>query len=117
VSTPRPLNDEEKSVAWAILSGAEVEELDALRAQLDAAVAVNPCECGCPSIGISVDRERARPTSYSGRPVAETPWEYGAIMVWIDDGCLSNLEIYGWDETPPEDWPDPSAFETFERYP
>jgi hypothetical protein len=91
---PRPLTEHEKAVAWTILSGAEVDELDVLREQLDAAVATDRCTCGCPSLGIAVDSTRARPTSYSGRPVAEVPWKDGAIMVWIDDGWLSNLEIY-----------------------
>ena len=36
-------------------------------------------------------------------------------MVWIDDGWLSNLEIYGWADEPPTDWPDPATFEEFKR--
>jgi hypothetical protein len=120
VSYPRPLTEHEKAVAWTILSGAAVDELDVLREQLDAAVATDRCTCGCPSIGIAVDAALARPTTYSGRPVAEVPWKDGAIMVWIDDGWLSNLEIYGWlgvedGDEPPDEFPDPSDLRGFWR--
>jgi hypothetical protein len=116
MSFPRPLTDAEKSVTWSILSGAGVDELDVVRQQLEAAVATDQCDCGCPTIGIAVDAARARPTSYSGRPVAETPWEHGSIMVWIDDGWLSNLEIYGWEDEAPSEWPDPATFGEFWRF-
>lgn len=105
---PRPLTDTERGVAPRVLELAEVRELDRLRAQLDVAVASEPCPCGCPSIGMSVDVDEAQRTSYSGRPVAEAYYESGAVMVWVDDGLLSNLEVWWWSDEAPTEWPSPA---------
>jgi hypothetical protein len=101
MSFPRPLTETEKAVTLRVLELGEVAEMPILRSQVEAAIAASPCPCPCPSLALDVDRERATPTSYSGRPVAEAYYDGGAVMVWVDDGWLSNLEIHWWsDETP-----------------
>jgi hypothetical protein len=94
VSFPRDLTVTEKAIAWNLVEGAELSELNVLAEQLEAAQAVSKCECGCPTISLAVDSERARPTSYSGKPVATADYDGGSIMIWIEDGWLSHLEIY-----------------------
>jgi hypothetical protein len=42
---------------------------------------------------MAVDASRARPASYSGKPVATADYDGGGIMVWVEDGWLSHLEI------------------------
>jgi hypothetical protein len=106
VAFPRPLSDTEKAVAWKLLQGAGVPELDVLAAQLDAAWATSKCECGCPTISMAVDASRAKPTSHSGKPVATADYDGGSIMIWIEDGWLSHLEIYWWSDEAPTEFPD-----------
>src|SRR5918997_3445572 len=101
VSFPRPLTATEKAVASNLLEGARVPELDILSVQLEAAQALSACECGCPTISMGVDPAHARPTSYSGKPVATADYDGGSIMVWIEDGWLSHLEIYWWSDDAP----------------
>ena len=102
---PRPLTATERSVTWNLLERAGVPELDVLAQQLEAAQVVSKCECGCPTISMSVDSTRARGTSYSGKPVATADYQGGSIMVWIEDGWLSHLEIYWWSDDPPTEFP------------
>src|SRR5687768_1398496 len=103
---PRPLTDTEKAIAWDLLNGAGVRELDILAQQLTAAVATRKCECVCPTISMAVDRSHAKPTSYSGTPVATADYDGGSIMVWIEDGWLSHLEIYWWSDDAPTEFPE-----------
>jgi hypothetical protein len=80
VSFPRPLTAAEKAIAWNLLEGAGVVELDVLAEQLEAAQAVSKCECVCPTISMAVDAAQARPTSYSGKPVATADYDSGSVM-------------------------------------
>lgn len=80
-------------------------ELDVLREQIEAGIATAPCACPCPSITLAVDRERARPISHEGRLDLEVYYESGAVMVWVDDGWLSNLETWWWSDDPPPEFP------------
>ena len=105
MALPRPLTATERAVAWNLLEGAGAPELDVLTRQLDVAVATGKCECGCPTISIAVDDTRALPTSYSGQPVATADYDGGSVMVWIEDGWLSHLEIYRWSDEVPTAFP------------
>jgi hypothetical protein len=106
VPFPRPLTATEKAVAWNLLERAGAPDLDVLAAQLDAAYATRKCECVCPTISMAVDASRAKPTSYSGTPVATADYDGGSIMVWVEDGWLSHLEIYWWSDDVPTEFPD-----------
>lgn len=80
-------------------------ELDLLREQVEAGIAVSPCACPCPSLNLSVDDTRARAISHEGRLDLEVYYETGAVMVWVDDGWLSNLETWWWSDDPPTAFP------------
>jgi hypothetical protein len=102
---PRPLTATERAVAWNLLEGAGVAELNVLAEQLDAAHVTNECGCVCPTISMGIDPSHARPTSYSGKPIATADYEGGSIMVWVEDGWLSHLEIYWWSDEAPTQFP------------
>ena len=35
----------------------------------------------------------------------EVYYDTGAVMVWVDDGWLSNLETWWWSDDPPREFP------------
>jgi hypothetical protein len=96
---PRPLTDVEKAAARKVLELNDTGEVDILREQLEAAVATH-CDGHDPSIGIEVDHDKAKPISNRAYLNASAVWERGSIMVWIDDGWLTYLEIDWYGETP-----------------
>lgn len=102
---PRPLNDTEKAVLLRVFELTDAPDGDALREQVEAGIATSPCTCPCPSITLAVDHERARPIAYEGRLDLEVYYGSGAVMVWVDDGWLSNLETWWWSDDPPTAFP------------
>jgi hypothetical protein len=46
------------------------------------------------------------PVSYSAQPVGTADYAGGSIMVWVEDGWLSHLEIYWWSDDAPIEFPD-----------
>jgi len=105
MSYPRALTDTEKGVLVRVLEISDVPEMNKLRAQIEVATATLPCNCPCPSVGLAVDPKRAQPISHEGRLDVEVYYETGAVMVWVDDGWLSNLETWWWSDDPPSDFP------------
>jgi hypothetical protein len=105
VAYPRPLTGVEKAIALRVLEMAGAPEMDRLRGQVEVAVATQPCSCPCPSVALAVDHERAEPISHKGRFDAEMYYDTGAVMVWVDDGWLSNLETWWWSDDPPQEFP------------
>ncbi len=112
---PRALTETERAIAQDLLAGAELPELDLLREQLDVAQAVGRCECGCPTISLLVDHSQAHPASYSGKPVATADYDGGSIMIWVERGWLSQLEIYWWSDDPPRALPPPDQLQNHRR--
>jgi hypothetical protein len=106
VPHPRPLSATEKAVARNLLEGAGAPELEVLAGQLAAAYATRRCECVGPTISMAVDAPQAKPVSYSGKPVATADYDGGSVMVWVEDGWLSQLEIYWWSDDAPTEFPE-----------
>ena len=99
---PRPLNETEKAVLIRVFEMTGAPELDALHEQVEAGIATRPCECPCPDVSLAVDQATARPITLGGRLDLQVYYDTGAVMVWVDDGWLSNLETWWWsDDTPP----------------
>lgn len=105
VEYPRPLTETEKAVLLHVLEMTDAPEMDKLRGQVEVATATHPCACTCPSIGLAVDPRQAQPISHEARLDMEVYYETGAVMVWVDDGWLSNLETWWWSDDPPLDFP------------
>jgi hypothetical protein len=105
VSYPRPLTDAEKAMMLRGLEMTQAPDLEKLRGQVEAAVATAPCDCPCPSVTLAVDHARAEPIAQLGRLDVEVYYDTGAVMVWVDDGWLSNLETWWWSDDPPQEFP------------
>jgi hypothetical protein len=105
VPCPRPLTDAETAITLRVLEMAGAPEMKKLQRQVAAAIATHPCSCPCPSVGLAVDKAKAEPIAYEGRFDAEVYYETGAVMVWVDDGWLSNLETWWWSDDPPREFP------------
>ena len=107
----RPLTSPERAILDFLLT-AEFQGRAALRAQADHARVTGRCSCGCATVDLTVDRTAAPPAQVSKSMVAEamsSDGEYG-LLLFVDDGYLSSVEIYGNVAEPPPEFPPPSAF-------
>ncbi|PZS34728.1 MAG: hypothetical protein DLM59_04240 [Pseudonocardiales bacterium] len=110
VDDPRRLISAESAVL-ALLLSVEFPGVDALRVQARSAAVVGGCDCGCPSIALSVPADAPLASGLSSRlapaegvvsPLGEgVP---GEIILFVDDGRLSYLE-YVYCDAPPTRWP------------
>jgi hypothetical protein len=115
---PRPLTTRESEVLQTLLSF-EFNGCEELRGQAGYVTVVGRCGCGCASIDLDVDRSET-PSSKADSPIpAEGTWHIesgdvgGGIILLLDDGWLSYLEIYGNSDDPPAEFPPPHRIEFF----
>jgi hypothetical protein len=109
----RPLAEEERAALDFLLT-ADFPGVDELRLQAPAMQVVGRCPCGCATIEFEVDADRAPaavvvprvPVEASG---ADKPF---GLLLFVDDGHLSSLEIWSTDDEMWDTFPPPSAFET-----
>ena len=107
---PRPLNETERSLV-EILLAPDFPGSKELRAQIPDAVVVGTCDCGCPTVDISVSSSAPRSGAngplapYEGRvtPLQDEP--VGEILLFLDAGYISSLEYVFYADPPPKDWP------------
>jgi hypothetical protein len=102
---PRPLLPIERDTLRALLDCADFPGRDELVAQVESATVVGYCPCPCATIDLEVDRslprgpylpDRVIPTEASVLDAAgET---IGGIIVFVDEGYLSSLEIFDYGE-------------------
>jgi hypothetical protein len=109
---PRSLSDRESEILHFLLA-VDDDRLAPLREQAATAYVTGMCGCGCATIDLAVDRERTSPASLCSPVVsADTPLvderSFG-LLVFLDEGWLSGLEIYYFD-TPPPQFPAPDVF-------
>ncbi len=95
---PRPLSASELELIEALLGGARGSGRRYL-GQLERAVVVGGCGCGCPSIDLEID---GCAVDGAPRPLvfAEGESPEGApvgIILWVRGTCLSGLEVHSWD--------------------
>jgi hypothetical protein len=101
---PRPLLPEERATLLALLNYADFEGRTALLEQVDSARVEWYCGCGCATVNLRVDpaapsaRETYRPIPNEATVVDLCGADIGGIIVFADDGYLSNLEIFWYDE-------------------
>jgi hypothetical protein len=120
-SFPRPLTQLEQSILAKLFS-VEAPDREALRSQITEATVTGRCECGCASIELSVDRSLAEPASRTWRPFpvelagrqGERPLE---VILFVDDGWISYLELVWYDEPAPPEFPPAESFEVVARPP
>jgi hypothetical protein len=106
----RPLTSNERGILDLLLTQ-DFQGVDALRAQVPHASVVGRCTCGCATVDLAVDKERCKPASSYGRPilseaqvVVDDDEPLGGVIVFLDDGYLSALEIYSSGDPIPN-WP------------
>ncbi len=99
----RPLTEPESLVLSSLLA-LDFTGVAELRCQAVSARVVGTCGCGCASVELEVDRAECAPSS-TGRPIAaeatvldQSGNEIGGIIVFLEAGYLSYLEIYSFYE-------------------
>jgi hypothetical protein len=101
---PRPLLPEERATLLALLNYADFDGRDTLLEQVDSARADWYCGCGCATVTLTVDpaapsaRRTYRPIPNEATVVDLNGEIIGGVIVFADDGYLSNLEIFWYDE-------------------
>ena len=112
---PRPLTDEERRlVRWMIEHG-DVAPEKFLR-QLEAAIVVSECECGCASINFQIGD--TKPDYKEGLKII-CDCEYGpeeipfGAFVFTRDDMLAGLEVYSFTDEPAP-LPAPEDLRTFD---
>jgi hypothetical protein len=115
---PRPLRPEERGLLTALLNHADFDGRDALLAQLEVARVVGYCGCGCASVDLAVDAPAgldgvAHPIPNEARVLAADGEAVGGVLVFIQDGCLSMLEVYNYRGEPISPLPPTERLELF----
>lgn len=107
---PRPLLPEERAALMAVLDHTEAPERTTLLAQADATQVESLCGCGCASVALLVDR--GVPAAAGMRSpldevmvVDETGEPLGGLLLFLDGGYLSHLEIYYYGDDPISPFP------------
>ena len=115
---PRELTAREGEILDFML-GVDDPRVEPLREQRKSVVATGLCGCGCASIHLAVDRERHEPAAICRQPISADfdaaradlgdKREVGGLLVFLDEGWLSLLEVW-WMEAPPAEFPPATAF-------
>lgn len=97
---PRPLLEEERDTLMALLNYADFDGRDALLVQAESARAEWLCGCGCATVNLQVD-PGARSAGQTYRPIPNEAdvldgegESIGGVIVFADEGYLSNLEVH-----------------------
>jgi hypothetical protein len=101
--TPRPMTRKESALLAAFL-GHDFPGAEALREQARDLLAIRGCVCGCGSISLIPQGERLPTASghtvpVSGRVLDDDGDVVGGVVLWLEDGLLSLLEVH-WDDRP-----------------
>lgn len=114
---PRPLRERERAILDLLLSN-DAEGVAELRAQVPHATVVGRCKCGCPTIDIAVERDAAPPSSITRRPAIdcfsrerEAIDEVFDLMLWVEGGYITGIELVYYDDDKPAEFPEPSCFD------
>jgi hypothetical protein len=114
---PRALSQREAETLRFMLSP-EDPRLELLRKQARVVTATGRCSCGCATIGLAVDERRACPAPGLCSPITATrsrvfdlarePLE---LILFLDGGWLSGLELVYYAYSGPREFPVSSLFE------
>lgn len=103
---PRALGEQEAAVLDWVLAQ-RFMDAERLRAQAASAVATGRCACGCASIHLDVEHTpglAARtPSPVPAQPqiVGDDGQPVGGVLLFLQDGWLSYLEAYSYDQPIP----------------
>ena len=96
--TTRPLNERERAILELLLER-EFPGRDELRVQAASAMTAGPsCTCGCPSFSLQPDRSLPPAPVTERMPTDAHGTDPGGnqigVLLFVDDGYLSEVEIY-----------------------
>jgi hypothetical protein len=103
---PRPLTERESELLGAFL-GHDFRGVEALRAQTRGLLARSGCTCGCGTIDLipqrgGMPRSSARnPVEVSGHVLDLDGETIGGVVLWVEDGLLSSIEVHWYDSPIP----------------
>lgn len=109
---PRPLTKAEDDAVRFLLS-TDFSGVEALRTQLDDLRVVGGCGCGCATVYLRPDMDRSSPSHGPQGPVvadAKDLAEAFQLMLFLEDGWLSALEITTVTEYNAPEIPSPDRF-------
>lgn len=114
---PRALSPSE-AAALAFLLSYDDPRMEPLRKQAEVASVVWECTCGCATVNLVIDRSRAPAAIGLCSPVLRTVRrgkfdadEFCELIVFLDDGWLSSLELVWYGSKPIAEFPPPIEFE------
>ena len=114
---PRPMTERERAILSFLLS-VDALGVEALRVQAATAEVVGRCPCGCATINLRVDRAitpvssiRTSPVIHAATPYSDDTAKLYELILFLDHGWLSSVEIVYYGDTPPTEFPLPSAFD------
>lgn len=116
----RTLDADEGAILDHLLS-LEFDGVDQLRCQAAEVTVVGRCDCGCPTIEIETTASaltvpwEGRLAPIEGRVVPTADEPPGDVILFVDDGRLSSLELVWYTETPPKAWPPVERVELLRR--
>jgi hypothetical protein len=99
----RPLLPIERATLRALLDHADFPGRDELVEQVDSATVVGYCPCPCATVALDVSRSAPRavesvsPIPNSADVLDDNDDVIGGVMIFTEDGYLSALEIYAWE--------------------
>jgi hypothetical protein len=114
----RPLTDREREVLDFMLA-VDDPRIPALREQARSARVIGQCTCGCATIDLEVDRDSGTPANLRS-PAVSAFRRMGNVapeasvfelLLFLDDGWLSSLEIVYHTADPKPIFPPSSAFD------
>ncbi|HEY0687440.1 MAG TPA: hypothetical protein VGD71_00230 [Kribbella sp.] len=113
---------EERAVLDLLLA-LDFPEVSALRHQADKAEVVGRCDCGCPSIHISVPGvvpsaalpDGVVPAELRVTPMGDEP--ESDVILFVRNGRLDYLEYVFYTDDPPRAWPTVSRLRPFPMWP
>jgi hypothetical protein len=117
LAEPRDLTPRESEILDFLLS-IDDARLDPLREQRRTVKVTGGCGCGCATIDLAVDRERSGPADICGQPVSAVltpeaepsdPRDHVGLLLFLEDGWLSQVEIW-WIQNPAPEFPPASSF-------
>ena len=112
---PRPPSDRESEILEFLL-GLDDDRLAPLREQARTVVVAGTCACSCATVDLAVDRDRGSPAKLCSPVVsADARMADGVpavgLLLFLDEGWLSLLEIWYIDD-PPAEFPAATVFDT-----
>ena len=112
----RPLTPLERATLQRLTEPTLFEAAAEYRAQIDHAMVVGHCDCGCPTIDLAIGQSMATRSPRPGTPLLPVEGDLGEgddhpqLICFARDGWLQTLELVYVTPPPPAEFPEPQAW-------